>query len=105
MKAFFIFKDGELVGNPIGYTTIQGAKNSLVGSEDWHNLLRPYELKRGELTEEEQKSGIWRQSMFGEGWLFSRDGWCRKVWSPYVKEHYKFIEKEFDIVFKEDKVS
>ena len=26
MKAFFIFKDGELVGSPIGYTSIKGAK-------------------------------------------------------------------------------
>ena len=46
MKAFFIFKDGKLVGNPIGYTTIQGAQKSLVGCEDWTKLLAPYSEKK-----------------------------------------------------------
>ena len=36
MKAFFIFKDGKVIGNPIGYTTEKGAINSLVGSKEWY---------------------------------------------------------------------
>lgn len=104
MKAFFIFKDGKLVGNPIGYTTTQGAQKSLVGCEDWHNLLMPYQSKKKdeELTEEEKKSGIWKKATFTDNlWLFQREVWSRKIWTPYLKEHYKIIEKEFDIVFKD----
>ena len=104
MKAIFIFKDDKLVGNPIGYTTIDGAKKSLVGSDDWHEQLDGYEShkKEEELTEEEKNSGIWKKATFTDNlWLFQREVWSRKIWNQYVKEHYKFIEKEFDIVFKD----
>ena len=104
MKAIFIFKDDKLVGNPIGYTTIEGAKKSLVGSGDWHEQLDGYKShkKEEELTEEEKNSGIWKKAAFTDNlWLFQREVWSRKIWNQYVKEHYKFIEKEFDIVFKD----
>ena len=104
MKAIFIFKDDKLVGNPIGYTTIEGAKKSLVGSDDWHEQLDGYKShkKEEELSEEEKNSGIWKKATFTDNlWLFQREVWGRKIWNQYVKEHYKFIEKEFDIVFKD----
>lgn len=104
MKAFFIFKDGELFGSPIGYTTRNGALKSLVDSEDWHKMLKPYDknIKGYEnITEEQNKLGFWKYYQGGDCWLFQRDIWSRKIWTPYVKEHYKIIEKEFDIVFKD----
>jgi len=103
MKAFFIFKDGKLVGNPIGYTTTQGAQKSLVGCEDWAKLLAPYSEcnAKKDIPQEMIDSGIFRRSYDGECWLLEREKWTRKVWTPYLKEHYKIIEKEFDIVFKD----
>ena len=107
MKAIFIFKDDKLVGNPIGYTTIEGAKKSLVGSDDWYKQLNRYKSrkKEEELTEEEKTSGLWKKANFTDNlWLFQREAWSRKIWNQFVKKHYKFIEKEFDIVFKDDKL-
>lgn len=107
MKAIFIFKDGKLIGNPIGYTTIKGAQKSLIGSDDWYEQIKDYQSNRKEeeLTEEEKTSGIWKKATFNDNlWLFQREVWSRKIWNQFVKEHYKFIEKEFDIVFKDDEV-
>ena len=103
MKAFSIFKDGKLVGNPIGYTTTQGAQKSLVGCEDWTKLLAPYSEcnAKKDIPQEMIDSGMFRRSYNGECWLLEREKWSRKVWTPYLKEHYKIIEKEFDIVFKD----
>ena len=64
--------------------------------------LRRYEKNiegYNNITEEQKQLGLW---MFYERiWLFQRDKWTRKIWTPYVKEHYKFVEKEFDIIFKD----
>lgn len=101
MKAFFIFKDGKLVGNPIGYTTKQGAQKSLVGCEDWHKLLAPYSKcdAKEEIPQEMIDSGMF--SRYRDSWLLDREKWTRKIWTPYLKEHYEIVEKEFDIVFKD----
>lgn len=102
MKAFFIYRDGELFGNPIGYTTYQGALKSLVGCEDWHREIKSYVSynAKGEISKELQDSGMYTYSTYTNSWLFKREVWSRKVWNLYVKEHYKIIEKEFDIVFR-----
>ena len=103
MKAFFIFRDGELFGNPIGYTTEKGARKALVGCEDWHRELDRYYIGNGE-TEVPQESidmGFYKWGKYVNCYLFDREVWSRKIWTPYVKEHYQIIEKEFDIVFKD----
>ena len=104
MKAFFIFKDGKLVGSPIGYTTEKGALKSRVGCEDWYKTLRPYDKHiygLENISKEQSKLGLWKYYSTTDHWLFQREIWSRKIWTPYVKEHYKIIEKEFDIVFKD----
>ena len=45
--------------------------------------------------------GLWKYYSTTDHWLFQREIWSRKIWNQYVKEHYKIIEKEFDIVFKD----
>lgn len=63
MKAFFVFRDGELVGSPIGYTTEMGALKSLVGCEDWYKLLWPYDRNikgYANITAEQEKLGLWK---------------------------------------------
>lgn len=107
MKAFFIFRDGELFGNPIGYTTEKNAKKSLVGCEDWYRLLREYDLGNATFTKECPppsdlvQCGMREYGEYCETYLFKREVWSRKIWTPYAKEHYKIIEKEFDIIFKD----
>lgn len=97
MKAIFIYKDGELFGSQTGYTTIKGAQKALVGCEDWYNLIREYEYK---VTEETIKLGIHEYWQGGNKYLFKREVWSRKIWNEYVKEHYQFLEKEYEIVIK-----
>ena len=102
MKAVFIYKDGKQVGNPTGYTTVKGAKKSLVGCEDWYRLLTPYVKPRNDndIPTEWIKSGIFEWSEHIESYLFKQEVWSRKVWNEYVKEHYEFIEKEYNIDVK-----
>ena len=59
MKAFFIFRDGELVGNPIGYTTEKGALKSLDKSIDRFNLRKNYKhfYSNEEVPEEYKTNG------------------------------------------------
>lgn len=103
MKAFFIFKDGELVGSPIGYTTDKGAKKSLVGCDDYCNVLHKYDFANAceNAPQELIDMGmyVWYSSI--NKYLFNRDVWSRKIWNKYLDEHYKIEEKEFDIVFKD----
>lgn len=105
MKAFFIFRDGELFGSPIGYTTETGAKKALVGCEDWHRILSEYEFTNATFTKDnpppQELIDMWEYSDYCETYLFKRDVWSKKYWQPYLKEHYKIIEKEFDIIFKD----
>lgn len=102
MKAIFIFRDGELIGNPIGYTTVKGAKKSLVGCEDWYKQLRKYNPTIiGYNNLPEDLTGIYRWSEVCNSWFFEREKWSIKVWNTYVNEHYQFVEKEFDIIFKD----
>lgn len=102
MKAIFIYKDGELFGSPIGYTTVKGAQKALVGTEDWYKIIQKYEYK---VTEETIKLGIhkyWEGSKEGTScYLFQREVWSKKIWNPYVAEHYQFLEKEYEIVIKD----
>lgn len=101
MKAFFIYKDGGIVGSQVGYTTRKGALKSLVGSVDWYKELRKYEYKQPhEITDEDKAEGIFKQNPIDVGsWCFCREAWSRKIWGKYVEEHYEIVEKEFDIVF------
>lgn len=107
MKAFFVYKDGELIikpENPIGYTTLSGAKNSLKGCKDWYNLLHRYDknyMGVDSLTEEQKELGLWKYYEPINTWIFQRELWTKKIWNKYVEEHYQFIEKEFEIVFKD----
>ena len=103
MKAFFIFRDGKLFGNSIGYTTEKGARKALVGCEDWYRELRKYDLGNGlqEVPQESIDMGFYEWADCVNCYLFNREVWSRKIWTPYVKEHYQIIEKEFDIVFKD----
>jgi hypothetical protein len=103
MKAFFIFKDGELVGSPIGYTTEKGARKSLVGSEDWCDELYKYDYANAcpNAPQELIDMGLYEWSEYTNSYLFNREAWSRKIWNKYFNEHYKIIEKEFDIVFKD----
>ena len=104
MKAFFIYKDGELVGNPIGYTTKNGALKSLVDTTDWYKCKDPYNhfYLNEDMPEEYKTNGLYEQTHDKRGWLFKRENWSRKIWTPYVKEHYNIVEKEFEIVFKDE---
>ena len=103
MKAFFIFKDGELVGSPIGYTTDKGAKKSLVGTDDYMDMLHKYDYANAEESAPQELIDmgmyVWYSSI--NVYLFNREVWSRKIWTKYLDEHYKIIEKEFDIVFKD----
>lgn len=104
MKAIFIYKDGELFGSPIGYTTVKGAQKALVGTEDWYKCLRKYnELIYGKngLTTEQEALGIYKWSEVCNQWMLQRELWSRKIWNEYVKEHYQFLEKEYEIVIKD----
>ena len=102
MKAFFIYRDGKKFGNPTGYTTVKGAKKSLVGCDDWHRLLIPYERlnARKEISEEMKATGFFEWSEYTHSWLFDRRVWSIKIWAPYVKEHYQIIEQDYDIDVK-----
>lgn len=102
MKAYFIFKDGELVGSPVGYTSIKGAKKSIVGTDDYMDMLHKYD--QGPVNKAPQElidMGIyvWYSSI--SSYLFNRDIWNRKIWNKYFDEHYKIEEKEFEIIFKD----
>ena len=73
MKAFFIFRDGKLVGSPIGYTTEKGALKSLVGCEDWYKMLRPYDKHiygLENISAEQSKLGLWKYYSTTDHWLF-----------------------------------
>lgn len=101
MKAWFIFYDGVLVGNPIGYTTAKGARKSLVGSKTWYAVLRQY--GGGHMTSKPSADQIACFDYDDEDnmWIFNRERWTRDVWSKYVEDHYKIVEKEFDIIFRD----
>ena len=103
MKAFFLFKDGNLVGSPLGYTTKVGAKKSLVGTEDWQEVLNKYDIGNGRksVPQELIDMGLYEWGTYSNSYIFNRDAWSRKIWSKYFDEHYKIEEKEFEIVFKD----
>ena len=101
MKAFFIYRDGKRYGSPTGYTTENGAKKSLVGREDWNNLLHQYEyISNEEMTDELKELGMYYRSKYDNSWILDRSVWSRKIWAPYRKEHYKFVEEEYEINIK-----
>ena len=102
MKAFFIYRDGKPYGSPTGYTTEKGAKKSLVGCQDWYKVMRPYRsvFKKGEIPEEWITMGIYEWCEYTDSYLFKREVWSRKIWTPYMKEHYQIVEKEYNIDVK-----
>lgn len=99
MKAFFIYRDGKKFGNPTGYTTEKGARKSLVGCEDWYKLLMPFQLSNAkeELNPKMKATGVFKWSEYVNCWLLDRNLWSRKIWAPYVKEHYQIIEQEYNV--------
>lgn len=104
MKAYFIYKDGKLVGHPVGYTTAEGAKKSLVGSEDWHRELKKYDKWHAHKENPPQElidMKMYEWSEYTDCWLFERKVWSTKVWNEYVKKHYQFLEKEYEIIVKD----
>ncbi len=103
MKAFFIFKNNEVFGSPIGYTTEKGAIKSLIGCDDWHNLRKNYKhyMSNDEITDEMKSNGFYKKTSDSSGWLLNNAIWTNKVWKPFVKENYEIIEKEFEILFKD----
>lgn len=103
MKAWFIFKDGKIVGNLTGYTTEKGAIKSLVGSEDWHKCREAYHhfYLNENIPEEYKTNGMYKQTYDKNAWLIRNEVWSKKIWLPYMKKHYDILEKEFEIVFKD----
>ena len=103
MEAYFIFREGcQQVGSLIGYTTEKQAYKALVGSEDWNRELCKYDLGNGrsEVPQELIDLGLYYWSEYTQTYLFRREVWSRKIWSKYVKDHYKIEKREFEIVFK-----
>ena len=100
MKAFFIFKDGKVVGSQIGYTTEKGAINSLVGSKEWHEQLSKYNKGNGNINESDLNE-FYEFNPNINAYLFNRTKWSKKIWQQFVKENFEIIEKEFNIVFVE----
>lgn len=98
-KAIFIYRDGKLVGNATGYTTEKGARKSLVGCGDWYKVMKPYETyyEKDDIPVEYKDMGIYEWSEYTNCWIFRREVWSRKVWNEYVKKHYRFVEKEYNI--------
>lgn len=119
MKAWFVMKDGEVVGNPLGYKNERTAKKYIHDCDDhsdkWFEYSQvTYGKYNGaeDIPEELKESGIlvYQYSMpsfFGmhpllsEGWYVSYHVWEKNVWRPYVKEHYEIREREYEIVFKD----
>lgn len=104
-KAFFIYRDGKKYGSPTGYTTEKGAKKSLVGCDDWHRLLTPYKVLNGtkeDISEEMKATGVFVWNKYINCWRLDRKVWSRKIWAPYVKEHYKIVEQGYNIEIKNE---
>lgn len=104
MKAWFIFKDGNVIGNPVGYTTEKGARKSLEGCEDWYNCRKNYRhfYENEDIPDDYKTNGMYEEMFDKSGWLLKNNIWNKKIWEPFVQENYQIVEKEFDIVFKED---
>lgn len=103
MKAFFIYRDGKKYGSPIGYTTEKGAKKSLVGCEDWYREMMKYykwHAKTATPPQELIDMKMYEWSEYVNCWLFDRSVWSRKIWTPYMKEHYQIIEQDYNINVK-----
>ena len=113
MKAWFIFKDGEVVGNPLGYKNKKAAKIYIdINNEDHLRLIKETYAKYGQYQGLEDIPDNLKEGSFfarnfsieyGFQWFISPQIWETIVWEPYVKEHYKIEEREFDIVFRDPK--
>lgn len=102
MKAWFIFKDGKLIGYPVGYASKKRALNSLKKTDDWTKLREDYPdfISNENISNKQKNSGFYIN--IGTGYIFNNKVWYEKIWEPFVQENYQIVEKEFDIVFKED---
>lgn len=104
MKAWFIIKNNsEVIGNPVGYTTKKGAMNGLIGKEDWIKMRTKYPqyIPIEEMTEELKNSGIYYVNFSKTGYICQNKDWLEKFWNPFVKQNIQFVEKEFEIIFKD----
>ena len=116
MKKWFVMKDGEVVGNPLGYKTEKSAKKYIRECHDNFNKWEEYsQVTYGkyngaeDIPEELKESGIFvyqysMPSFMGHtptigGWFVSYPAWEKNVWKPYVKEHYEVRERNYRIVF------
>ena len=115
MKKWFVMKDGEVVGNPLGYKTEKLAKKYIHDCDDRSEQWFEYsQVKYGkyngaeDIPDELKKTGmfVYLYSMIGslgkpttDGWFVSYPVWEKNVWKPYVKEHYEVRERNYRIVF------
>jgi hypothetical protein len=117
MKAWFVMKDGEVVGNPLGYKSERSAKKYIYNCDDRSDKWFEYsQVTYGkyygaeDIPEGLKESGIFAYqysmpSFMGltptrGGWFVSYPVWEKNVWKPYVQEHYEIREREYEIVFK-----
>lgn len=103
MKAWFIFKNGEPIGNITGYTNENGAIKALNRTDDYKNLRvkYPFFIPKEKMTEELKNTGIYYEGgYYKEAYICSNKDWVEKIWEPFVKQNIQIIEKEFEIVFK-----
>lgn len=107
MKAYFIFKDGELVGSPIGYKTEDEAQIDIDKSDEYKELYKKYKIldsgfigDNNPFFEKCLGTGCYRFNPKLGWYQFDKEIWKNKIWIPYVNEHFKIIEKEFEIIFK-----
>ena len=114
MKAWFVMKDGEVVGNPLGYKSERSAKKYIYNCDDRSDKWFEYsQVKYGkyygaeDIPEDLKESGIFAYlhstigSLGKPRWFVSYPVWEKNVWKPYVKEHYEIREREYEIVFKD----
>lgn len=113
MKKWFVMKDGEVVGNPLGYKSEKLAKKYIHDCDDrfdkWFEYSQvTYGKYNGaeDIPEELKENGIFTyqhsiSGLYSEGWYVSYLAWEKNVWKPYVKEHYEIREREYEIVFKD----
>lgn len=100
MKAWFVFRDGVVYGSQVGYSTREGAVKSLRFNDDYNKLIKSYGDYLRNDPPEKNKEFYFKYDTDDPYWHLNRTKWSKKIWQKYVKDHYKILEKEFEIVFK-----
>ena len=102
MKAWFIIKNGEIIGNPTGYETEKKARKGAEKTKDYKKLTKKYPLliNKEKLIDELKNSKVYQKGCSKDWYVLIHEKWYKNVWKTFVKENYQFEQKEFDIVFK-----